>query len=49
MGVSITGGRKRGHGSNGRSRDDTSVDKKGGRGSIVSLQELDLERLGGKY
>ncbi|KAI1106442.1 hypothetical protein F4804DRAFT_330237 [Jackrogersella minutella] len=48
-GVSIVGGSKRGHGSNRRSRDNTNGDKKGMRGSIVSLQELDLEKLGGKY
>lgn len=46
-GVSLGGGKKRGHGHNSRSRD--SEGKKGPNGSMVSLQELDLERLGGKY
>ncbi|KAI1453520.1 hypothetical protein F4805DRAFT_443205 [Annulohypoxylon moriforme] len=45
-----TGGRKRGSG--GRARENgngNGSEKKGERGSMVSLQELDLERLGGKY
>ncbi|KAI2471524.1 hypothetical protein F4781DRAFT_429210 [Annulohypoxylon bovei var. microspora] len=46
-GITAGGGRKRGSG--GRSRDTTNGEKKGERGSMVSLQELDLERLGGKY
>ncbi|KAI1441047.1 hypothetical protein F5Y02DRAFT_318197 [Annulohypoxylon stygium] len=45
-GVGITPGRKRGSG--GRAREMVNGEK-GGRGSLVSLQELDLERLGGKY
>lgn len=47
-GVSIAAGRKRGYGHNGRPRENGG-DKKGGSGSTVSLQELDLEKLGGKY
>ncbi|OTB04060.1 hypothetical protein M426DRAFT_262532 [Hypoxylon sp. CI-4A] len=43
-GVSIVGGKKGGRGSGGRSKD-----RKGGSASTVSLQELDLEKLGGKY
>ncbi|KAI1374862.1 hypothetical protein F4677DRAFT_159322 [Hypoxylon crocopeplum] len=53
-GVTVAGPRKRGHGFNGRSRDNVdggggAGNRKGGRGSSVSLQELDLEKLGGKY
>ncbi|KAI1088963.1 hypothetical protein F5B19DRAFT_400889 [Rostrohypoxylon terebratum] len=46
-GVGVTAGRKRGSG--GRTRELVHGEKKGDRGSLVSLQELDLERLGGKY
>ncbi|KAI1762553.1 hypothetical protein GGR53DRAFT_414598 [Hypoxylon sp. FL1150] len=51
-GVSIGGGKKRGHGNNSRSRDNLGgggEGKKGSNDSTVSLQELDLEKLGGKY
>ncbi|XXG97397.1 hypothetical protein Hte_003698 [Hypoxylon texense] len=43
-GVSIGGGKKRGYGNT-----IGGEGKKGSRGSMVSLQELDLEKLGGKY
>ncbi|KAI1214279.1 uncharacterized protein F4807DRAFT_119996 [Annulohypoxylon truncatum] len=45
------GGGSRKRGSGGRARDivNGNGEKKGERGSVVSLQELDLESLGGKY
>ncbi|KAI2616311.1 hypothetical protein GGR54DRAFT_240192 [Hypoxylon sp. NC1633] len=55
-GGGIVGGKRRGHGGHGRSRDHAAGgggagdgSKKGGSGSLVSLQELDLEKLGGRY
>ncbi|KAI1780797.1 hypothetical protein F4818DRAFT_396910 [Hypoxylon cercidicola] len=49
-GVGVGGGKKRSYGNNGRSRDNVGGgDRKGLSSSTVSLQELDLEKLGGKY